>query len=727
MKTNLFIYSPLLPILQINLNKMRLIHTLVLLLIAYTGTCQVPQINLVQLATGFNSPVDIKHCGDNRIFVVQQGGAIRILSKSGVISATPFITIDSVISSGNEQGLLGLAFSPNYKQDGFFYVNYIFNDGTTTGQTRISRYSTSPTDSNIALPSSEKVILTFTQPYTNHNGGNMMFGPDGYLYISQGDGGSGGDPQGYAQNKNTFLGKILRIDVTGQNTYVVPATNPFVGQPNVKEEIWSYGLRNPWRCSFDRLTGDMWIGDVGQLNWEEIDFEPAGDSGGKNYGWKCYEGNTIYSAGSCGTVAVHTAPVFVFGHTGGNCSVTGGYVYRGALFNALFGRYIFTDYCSGQFWSTRKLPNGTLVTDTLQDFFNNQFTAYGEDNLGEMYVAYRGSGTGGRIYKITETGNCNPVAYVTDKDTIKACALTTLTALYGDSLTYEWYNSAGTVPSANTNQLQVSVSDWYRVGVSKISNGCKNYSDSVYVLIYDSTELQTPNTAFKYCLNTDSVSLLPNVTPTGGVFSSPFVSGTNFQPTLASTGGHTVLYSYTNINGCVSTKDLAVTVIDTTELIPLFTLDDKCIDATPFSLDGFVSPTGGTYSGSGVANNIYSPASAGLGASNLIYNYTDGNGCNATFGFGWNVVNCVGIEEISGGQIKIFPNPSNSNISILCTNVQIQQVAIFDLTGRRWLLKQTNNASPSIIECDVTPLAKGVYEVKVWGATNTYSVKLIKD
>lgn len=706
---------------------MRFIYTLLVLLVAHIGTSQTPQINLVQLATGFNSPVDIKHCGDNRIFVVQQGGAIRILSKSGTINSTPFITIDSVLSSGNEQGLLGLAFSPNYKQDGYFYVNYTFANGTTTGETRISRFSVNPTDSNLASPNTEKVILSFTQPYTNHNGGNMMFGPDGYLYISSGDGGSGGDPQGYAQNKNTLLGKMLRIDVTGQSTYAIPPTNPFVGQPNVKEEIWSYGLRNPWRCSFDRITGDMWIGDVGQLVWEEIDFEPAGDTGGRNYGWKCYEGNSVYSAGSCSTVAVHAAPVFVFGHTGGNCSVTGGYVYRGTQFSALFGRYIFTDYCSGQFWSTRKLANGNLVTDTLQDFFNNQFTAYGEDNLGEMYVAYRGSGSGGRIYKITETGNCNPVAYITDKDTITSCTQTMLTALYGDSLSYEWYNSNSAIPGANTNQLQVTTSDWYYVGVSKIGNGCKTFSDSVYVQINDTTELQTPNTAFKYCLNTTSVSLTPNVTPNGGNFSSPFVTGSSFQPTLAGSGAHAVYYTYTNTDGCISYKALSVNVIDTTELVALFTLDDKCIDAPAFSLDGYVTFIGGTYSGSGVANNIYNPSSAGLGASNLLYNYTDGNGCTSTFGFGWNVVNCVGLEKFESNQIQIFPNPTNASIAIRCTTADIHQVDIYDMTGRNCLHKQIAKGYGPPLEFDVAELAKGVYEVKIFCPANTYSVKLIKD
>jgi glucose/arabinose dehydrogenase len=200
---------------------------------------QLPNINLVQVATGFNKPLDLKNCGDNRLFVVEQAGKIRILSKAGVINATPFLTLDSVKSTGNEQGLLSLAFSPNYKQDGFFYVNYIFNNGTNTGITRISRFNVNPADSNLADASSEKVLLTISQPYTNHNGATLMFGKDGYLYDSQGDGGSADDPQGNGQNKNTLLAKMLRLDVSNPDTtYTVPATNPFVGVANTKPEIW---------------------------------------------------------------------------------------------------------------------------------------------------------------------------------------------------------------------------------------------------------------------------------------------------------------------------------------------------------------------------------------------------------------------------------------------------------------------------------------------------------
>jgi glucose/arabinose dehydrogenase len=232
------------------------------------ASAQIPQLDLIQLATGYFKPLDVKNCGDERLFVVEQTGYIRILYKDGSKQSTPFLDIRARVNSGgDEQGLLGLAFSPNFKQDGFFYVNYI--NGSSSGATRISRFSVMANDSTQADPNSEVILLTFSQYATNHNGGNMAFGPDGYLYINQGDGGGSGDPAANGQNKNTYLGKMLRIDVTGQSTYSVPPSNPFVGVANTKPEIWAYGLRNPWRSSFDRLTGDLWIGDVGQNAYEE--------------------------------------------------------------------------------------------------------------------------------------------------------------------------------------------------------------------------------------------------------------------------------------------------------------------------------------------------------------------------------------------------------------------------------------------------------------------------
>ena len=251
-------------------------------------------IQLEQVASGLNLPVTVTNAGDGsgRIFIVQQTGEIRILS-GGTLLPTPFLDISALVSCCGEQGLLGLAFHPDYATNGFFYVDYT----NVAGDTVVARYEVSATDPNVADPTSAQTVLTQDQPFSNHNGGQLAFGPDGYLYIALGDGGSGGDPQENGQNLQTWLGKILRVDINGDDfpgdpnrNYAVPPDNPFVGDPNALDEIWAYGVRNPWRCTFDRVTGDFFIADVGQNAWEEINFQPASSAGGENYGWDVLEG-----------------------------------------------------------------------------------------------------------------------------------------------------------------------------------------------------------------------------------------------------------------------------------------------------------------------------------------------------------------------------------------------------------------------------------------------------
>ncbi|MBL7775686.1 MAG: PQQ-dependent sugar dehydrogenase [Saprospiraceae bacterium] len=360
-----------------------------------------PKIELQAYTTGFTRPVDIVHCGDSRLFVVEQAGRIWVLDSLGVRLPGPFLDIVSRVRSTNsEQGLLGLAFPPDYAQTGYFYVNYTRQ---TDGATRVSRFSVNPGNPNLAEPDSEFILLTQSQPYTNHNAGCLKFSPvDGYLYIAVGDGGSGGDPQNYGQTKNTWLGKILRIDVRstppqGQN-YVVPPDNPFVNNAAYLPEIWSLGWRNPWRFSFDRLNGAMWVGDVGQSTREEIDFEPAG-KGGLNYGWRCYEGNFTYNTSGCQPQSAYVGPVFDFDNNSLGCSVTGGFIYRGSKYSDLYGVYLCTDYCSGRWWGIRQLNDSTFTNIQLADLANNQYSSLGEDRDGELYVAALSQGT---IYKITE-------------------------------------------------------------------------------------------------------------------------------------------------------------------------------------------------------------------------------------------------------------------------------------------------------------------------------------
>ncbi len=588
---------------------------------------QLPQLNLVQVGTGFSRPVDIQNCGDQRIFVVEKVGRIKIMSKSGVVSATPFLDITSrVLSTGNEQGLLGLAFSPNYKQDGYFYVNY--TNGTGSGSTRISRFSVSPADSNVADPNSEVILLTFTQPYTNHNGGSLRFGPDGYLYDGQGDGGSQNDPNGNGQSINTYLAKILRLDVTNQSTYAIPPTNPFVGVANAKEEIWAYGLRNPWRISFDRITGDFWIGDVGQGTYEEIDFQAAGDTGGHNYGWRCREG---LHAGPNTTVCPYnnyTDPVFEYSHSNfTSCSVTGGYVYRGTQYSALWGRYLLTDYCSGQFWSVKRTGPNTFDPDTLQDFLNNQYMSFGQDNLGEMYVCAEN----GRVYRITETSDCNPVAFISFNDSIEGCSSVKLSALKGDTLSYLWYNTAGSIGGATSNEFTATTSDWYKVRVSKVQAGCEAFSDSIYVTVHQPDALTDNNLPKEFCQNSGSIPLAGYVSPAGGTYTGPGVAANQLSTLTAGAGTAGLQYTYINQFGCSSSYGFGVTIHDTAALTKNISDTVFCANEPALSLVGAVTPAGGVFSGNGVsADTLFIPASAGLGNVALGYTLTDINGCTSS-------------------------------------------------------------------------------------------------
>ena len=308
-----------------------------------------PQIGLESFATGLNNPVDIKSEGDSRLFIAEQDGFIVILDSNGVQKQVLFLDIhERVVRVGNEQGLLGFVFHPNYASNGYFYVNY-----TGAGDsTHISRFSVSPTDPDSAVPGSEFRILTVFQPYQNHNGGELQFGPDGFLYIGLGDGGSAGDPGNRAQDLTQLLGKILRIDVDGGNPYSIPPGNPFVQQPPARGEIWSYGLRNPWRFSFDRTSGDLWIADVGQGAFEEVDLQVSSSLGGENYGWRCYEGNSPYNTSGCPPLQDLVFPVYEYAHDATACwSVTGGYVYRGAKYPGLAGMYFFADYCKDSLWA----------------------------------------------------------------------------------------------------------------------------------------------------------------------------------------------------------------------------------------------------------------------------------------------------------------------------------------------------------------------------------------
>lgn len=369
---------------------------LLVLLFVVWGLLSVAQtITLQEVYSGFDNPIDIENCGDARLFIVEQDGVIKVIAPDSTINPIPFLDIDAVVgSNGIEQGLLGLAFHPDYQSNGYFYVNYTNNVGSTI----ISRFTVSG-NVNIADASSETVIMTVVQPFTNHNGGDLSFGPDGYLYIGFGDGGGPGDPWGYAQDTQSLLGKMLRIDVDGGFPYGIPIDNPYIGNPNFQDEIWAIGLRNPWRFSFDKLTGDLWIGDVGQNSLEEINLQDAASRGGENYGWRCYEGSSPYNTSNCGSSSTYDFPIAEYSHTGSNCSVTGGFVYRGFEYPALYGNYYYVDYCSGIF----KYITGSGYTANASTSTDFGFSSFGEDQNSEVYVTNRSNGN---IYKLTSIENC---------------------------------------------------------------------------------------------------------------------------------------------------------------------------------------------------------------------------------------------------------------------------------------------------------------------------------
>ncbi len=349
------------------------------------------------MADGLASPLYVGSAGDGsgRLFVIEQEGRIRVI-RDGRLAAEPFLDLSARISSGGERGLLGLAFAPTFATDGRFYVDYTDSDGNTV----VAELRAPDPAADRADPASERVLLRIDQPYANHNGGGLAFGPDGMLWIATGDGGSAGDPHGNGQRLDTLLAKLLRIDPTaaGDAPYRIPPDNPFVGRSKARGEIWAYGLRNPWRFSFDRATHDLWIGDVGQNALEEVDHWPAGSPAGPNFGWNTMEAGACFKpAAGCDRAGL-VLPVVSYRHDAG-CSITGGYVYRGTTVPGLVGTYLYSDYCSGTIWG---LDSGAARPEArvlLQSRL--AVSSFGEDDGGELYLT---DIEGGRVLRVVAAG-----------------------------------------------------------------------------------------------------------------------------------------------------------------------------------------------------------------------------------------------------------------------------------------------------------------------------------
>ena len=533
-----------------------------LLAAALTATlvtfAQTPNVTLQQVANITSSPANkvtsIANCGDGRLFFTEAPGRIKFFdpyATGGVTTATTFMNIVSrVKSTGNEQGLLGLAFAPDYATSGRFYVNY--TNTTGVGNTTISRFTVS-SDPNAGNAASEEILFTVTQPYTNHNGGNILFGPDGYLYIGMGDGGSGGDPQGNAQNGSTLLGKMLRIDVSGATGYSIPPSNPFLAAgDNILDEIWATGVRNPWKYSFDKLNGSMWIADVGQDVYEEVNYIQGPDTGGQNYGWKCREGLHAYS--SC-TAPNRTDPVFEYAHSSSNgCSITGGYVNRGNLYASLYGRYFVTDYCSGRIWSL--IPNGSGLATTTDHgaYVTFKYTAFGEDAYGEVYLAEQT----GKISRLTSTTG-SPMALISADGDLTFCPGQTRTLRTGFNplLSYQWYLNDVAISGATSSTYAASEAGNYKVEVTR-TGAPTSVSDVISLNQFNATEVSIVGIDDNYCISSTPVT--PTLIPFGGEVGGPGWFENTFIPAIAGIGQHQITYTYTDANACTNTASVSVNV-----------------------------------------------------------------------------------------------------------------------------------------------------------------------
>jgi glucose/arabinose dehydrogenase len=346
-------------------------------------------LRAVEVANGLTNPLYLTApVGDARMFVVEQVGRVRII-RNGAVASEPFLDIRSRVSSGGERGLLSIAFHPQYATNGYVYAS--FTD--VAGDTRIERYTVSSTSPDVVDPASASLVLAVPQPFANHNGGLILFGPDGMLYVGLGDGGSGGDPQNNGQSTSTLLGKLLRLDVTSATPYAIPTGNPFIGQTGARAEIWALGLRNPWRFAFDRVGGQLYVADVGQSSREEVHVVAA-NRPGVNYGWRVLEGSACYNAPTCNAQGLDR-PVLEYSHDEG-CSITGGAVYRGSLIPGIVGHYFYSDYCTG-FLRSFRYENGEAAEQRNWSVGSlGSVLSFGEDAAGEMYIL----SANGRVYRL---------------------------------------------------------------------------------------------------------------------------------------------------------------------------------------------------------------------------------------------------------------------------------------------------------------------------------------
>lgn len=418
------------------------------------------QLELVPWANGLSLALDVTHCGDGRLFVARQHGVISIVTDSMVVLPTPFLNIQSQVLNNGERGLLGLAFDPDYANNGFFYVNYTAPPGI--GTTRISRFHVSA-DPNVADPLSEVILMTLPQPDPIHESGGLVFGNDGYLYVALGDGGGASDPNAYGQDLDNLFGIIARIKPEPDSTYSIPPDNPFANSTEgERPEIWAYGLRNPYRIAIDPANGDLWIGDVGQALWEEIDHWPAGANTAPNFGWRCYEGNSQFIFdGDCSVDSTYVFPEVVKAHStlGGTfCAIVGGEVYRGAMYPRMFGRYLYTDFCAGELRTLTATGPDAWVDSLALLSGQVGLSSIGADLEGELYAT---NVINGKLFKIKDRCPMDAPVVVQDGGSLLSTA----------GASYQWFFEGIEVPDAVDQTILPFQAGNYSVQVT-YSNGC---------------------------------------------------------------------------------------------------------------------------------------------------------------------------------------------------------------------------------------------------------------